>query len=61
MPTYTYRCTRCQEEFEEEMDKEAKKSPPCPECGSSKTRKIIQSHPVHFKGSGFTKSVDGDK
>lgn len=56
MPTFTFKCTQCKEVFDDEMDRKENRTPPCPECGG-KTRKVITPHPVHYKGSGFTKSV----
>ena len=57
MPTYSYKCLDCKEKFDEEMDKDSKRTPPCPNCDSKNTKKIITSHPVIFNGDGFTKSA----
>ena len=58
MATYTFRCTQCKEEFDEEMDRKESRTPPCPECGSKKTRKVIQATPVIYKADGFTLKKD---
>jgi putative FmdB family regulatory protein len=51
MPTYEYRCTRCEHVFER-VQKVGDPAPPCPACGRS-TRKIFSSVGLIFKGSGF--------
>jgi len=56
VPVFTFKCSKCSTEFEEEMDRNEKKAPACPDCGSKITRKVIKPHPVIFKGDGFTLS-----
>jgi putative FmdB family regulatory protein len=34
MPIYEYRCTACDEQFEELVSVSAKAAPPCPACGA---------------------------
>jgi putative FmdB family regulatory protein len=34
MPIYEYRCTACEERFEELVSASAKAAPPCPACGA---------------------------
>lgn len=51
MPTYEYRCTRCEHVFEC-LQRVGDPAPACPECGSP-TRKVFSSVGVIFKGKGF--------
>ncbi|GFH62696.1 MAG: FmdB family regulatory protein [Candidatus Desulfovibrio kirbyi] len=39
MPIFEYICTKCGQEFEELIFDTA--APPCPACGSAKTRKLM--------------------
>jgi len=52
MPTYGYRCTACDHEFEifQKISDEPIKE--CPEC-KGKLRKIVFPVGIVFKGSGF--------
>lgn len=62
---YVYKCNTCNNEFEKEQKlkhvlnhvKHTKVR--CPHCGGS-TRKLINSTPIHYKGSGFY-STDNKK
>lgn len=56
MPIYEYFCKKCQNNFEKLLSFGAK-APACPECGNKKTEKRISAPAIHFKGSGFTKSI----
>ncbi|MFG0304710.1 MAG: FmdB family zinc ribbon protein [Phycisphaerales bacterium JB040] len=54
MPTYDYRCTACEHEFElfQSMSEGAKKK--CPACGRMALERLIGTGAaVLFKGSGF--------
>ncbi len=51
MPTYEYRCTRCDHVFDR-VQNVGDPAPSCPECGSP-TRKVYSSVGLIFKGSGF--------
>lgn len=53
MPTYEYRCTKCQHEFEvfQSMTDAPRKR--CPECSSKVERLISGGAGLLFKGSGF--------
>lgn len=55
MPTYGYRCSSCQEEFElwQKMSDEPVAS--CPSCGGAGTR-LFYPAGIVFKGSGFYKT-----
>ena len=48
MPIYEYQCKVCKEEFEELVSGDA--VPPCPFCGSDKTRKLM-SRPCYHMAS----------
>ncbi len=52
MPTYGYRCDRCEHELEifQRMSDEPLKV--CPECGGE-LRRLLYPVGVQFKGSGF--------
>lgn len=52
MPTYQYRCTSCQAEFEAVQSMMDSPLKDCSICGGSIVR-IIQSSGIVFKGSGF--------
>ncbi len=54
MPTYDYRCTACEHEFEEFQSMSAKPLKKCPQCGKLKLERLIGTGAgVIFKGSGF--------
>lgn len=58
MIKYDYRCNNCEKKFTVETSyADSDKKPKCPECRSKDVRKVIQISSVHFKGSGFTKSI----
>ena len=48
MPIYEYQCKACKEEFEELAFGDA--APPCPSCGSGKTRKLMSRPCRHRAG-----------
>ena len=53
MPTYEYKCMKCDHEFElfQNMSDEPVKT--CPKCGGSVQRLIGSGAGLIFKGSGF--------
>lgn len=53
MPTYDYKCTKCQHRFEmlQTMNEPPRKR--CPECGCKVERLIGAGAGLIFKGSGF--------
>ena len=53
MPTYDYKCTKCQHRFEmlQTMNEPPRKR--CPECGCKVERLIGAGSGLIFKGSGF--------
>jgi putative FmdB family regulatory protein len=63
MPTYDYRCTSCEKDFEVSRGMRATGEECCPFCGAPAV-KIFSPVSVAFKGSGFhntdyrTKPVD---
>ena len=52
MPIYEYECSICQFRFEREQSFDEEPVAVCPEC-QGQTRRVFQSTPVIFKGSGF--------
>lgn len=52
MPTYEYKCPKCQHEFEVIQKITAKSGAKCPRCGARAERQLSAAGLV-FKGSGF--------
>lgn len=52
MPTYSYRCTACGNEFDIRQSFSDDPLTVCEECGG-KLRKLFHSVGITFKGSGF--------
>lgn len=52
MPTYSYRCTVCADEFDVRQSFDDTPLTTCEQCGG-KLRKLFGSVGVVFKGSGF--------
>lgn len=53
MPTYEYRCTACENEFEKFQRISEEPGAECPECGSPSERLMSAGAGLLFKGSGF--------
>lgn len=53
MPIYTYRCTNCGVQFEQQQKFEDAPLTRCPECSKKTLRKIYRPVGIVFKGSGF--------
>jgi putative FmdB family regulatory protein len=53
MPIYTYRCTNCGVQFEQQQKFDEQPLTRCPECSKKTLRKIYQPVGIVFKGSGF--------
>ncbi|MFH2048834.1 MAG: FmdB family zinc ribbon protein [bacterium] len=53
MPTYLYRCTKCNHEFEEFQSITASPITFCPECDGRVERVITGGAGLLFKGNGF--------
>jgi len=54
MPTYDYRCTSCEHEFEAFQSMTAKPLKKCPECEKNALERLIGTGAgLIFKGSGF--------
>lgn len=53
MPTYEYRCTACQHEFEKFQRMSDEPGAECPQCGSASERRLSGGAGLLFKGSGF--------
>lgn len=56
MVKYDYKCEKCNYVFEVESSYTDDKKPKCPECRSSKVRKVILPTSVQYRGDGFTLS-----
>ena len=52
MPTYTYRCKDCSNEFEKRQRMSDDPLTECPTCGGY-VRRVVNSVGIVFKGSGF--------
>lgn len=52
MPIYEYECCLCDHRFERKQDFHDEPIAMCPEC-EGKSRRVIHSVPIIFKGSGF--------
>jgi putative FmdB family regulatory protein len=53
MPTYEYKCPKCEtvfDVFQKMTDKHAAK---CPKCKAKAERQLSGGHGIHFKGTGF--------
>jgi putative FmdB family regulatory protein len=53
MPTYEYRCTACQHDFEKFQRMSEAPRAECPECGAEAQRRLSGGAGLLFKGSGF--------
>lgn len=52
MPTYSYRCTKCEKTFDAFHSMMCNDPQNCPECGAV-GKKLMSASSVIFKGSGF--------
>jgi len=52
MPIYEYECSECQNHFERKQKFDEEPVAMCPKC-QGKARRVINSVPIIFKGSGF--------
>ena len=52
MPTYDYECSQCEHNFERKQRFDEEPVATCPKC-EGKARRVINSVPIIFKGSGF--------
>ena len=58
MPTYEYECSQCRHRFERRQRFDDEPISQCPLC-SGKSRRVLHSVPVFFKGSGFYSTDHG--
>lgn len=58
MPIYEYECSSCGSRFDRRQRFDEEPIATCPEC-AGKSRRIIHSVPVLFKGSGFYSTDHG--
>ncbi len=52
MPIYEYECGKCRFHFDMKQGFDDKPQAMCPQC-QGKARRVFQSTPIIFKGSGF--------
>ena len=52
MPTYEYECNECHLRFDRKQRFDEEPVTVCPNC-RGKSRRVIHSTPIIFKGSGF--------
>jgi putative FmdB family regulatory protein len=53
MPVYTYRCTSCGVQFDQQQKFSDPPLTRCPECSKKTLQKVFQPVGIVFKGSGF--------
>ena len=53
MPIYTYRCSECGFQFDQQQKFTDQQLTLCPECGEKTLHKVFQPVGIVFKGSGF--------
>ena len=53
MPIYTYRCSDCGFQFDQQQKFTDPQLTRCPECGKKALHKVFQPVGIVFKGSGF--------
>jgi putative FmdB family regulatory protein len=53
MPLYTYRCSNCGVQFDQQQKFTDDSLVKCPECGKKTLQKVYSPVGVVFKGSGF--------
>jgi putative FmdB family regulatory protein len=53
MPIYTYRCTNCGVQFDQQQKFSDTPLTRCPECSKKTLQKVFQPVGIVFKGSGF--------
>lgn len=53
MPIYTYRCTNCGVQFDQQQKFSDAPLTRCPECSKKTLQKVYQPVGIVFKGSGF--------
>ena len=53
MPTYEYKCKKCEHDFEIFQNMSDDKLDKCPKCGGKISRVIFGGTGIIFKGSGF--------
>lgn len=53
MPTYEYKCPKCQTVFDVVHKMKDKPAVKCPKCRAKAERQLSGGHGIHFKGTGF--------
>lgn len=59
MPSYDYRCKKCDHVFERFQRITAAPEATCPECQSDETQRLISGGTFHLKGGGWYASDYG--
>jgi putative FmdB family regulatory protein len=57
MPIYDYECTRCGLIFEAIVGR-SENPPPCPDCRSRESKKLIAASAFHIKGDRATARIE---
>lgn len=57
MPTYVYRCTKCDLELELVQKMTDDPIVTCPECGTETLKKVIQPGNFVLKGDGWFRNI----
>jgi putative FmdB family regulatory protein len=52
VPTYDYKCTSCENQYEKREGFDAPPRQACPRCGAV-AKRVLHPPPIVFKGSGF--------
>jgi putative FmdB family regulatory protein len=53
MPTYEYKCPKCETVFDVVQKMKDKPAARCPKCRARAERQLSGGHGIHFKGTGF--------
>lgn len=61
MPTYEYKCSNCNHEFEEIQKVDDPTLSSCPECQKTTLERVIAARPIIFKSKGFYKTDYGKR
>jgi putative FmdB family regulatory protein len=56
MPIYDYECQKCNHTWDAIESFSAPPNPPCPQCRSKKTHRLISAAAFHLKGGGWYSS-----
>ena len=54
MPTYTFKCTKCEKEIDKKLAVNDRNEPQTCDCGEPMERTVSHTSPPIFNGSDFT-------